>query len=212
MEFYMKEKFSTVVEGHVEIYDDTGKLLLSKKNAIHPANMAIAIARGLSNTPDYQIFKMKLGNSGTVYEGGEIVFRPPRTTQNTLYNATYVEVVDESDSNVGHDNSVTMIVDPGTTTSRVIVTCVISPNEAVDARPTDILDPDLPPVSSDVAGSIDPESKYFFDELGLFTRQTSGDDLDGAGDLMLSHLIFSPIEHTASRELTIIYSLLISVS
>lgn len=205
----MKENANIGISTLVEIFNDKGECLVSKENAIQPANMAIAIARGLSRTPNNYIYKIKLGNGGTTYDNGQIVFKPPRTTDNTLYNATYAEIVDESDSAVGPDNSVTMTVDPGTTTSRVITTVVITPNEAVDVRPTDIIDPTDPHAPQ----SIDPEGKYFFDELGLFTKQTSGDILDGAaGDLMLTHLIFSPIEHTASRELTIVYSLLISVS
>ena len=57
----------------------------------------------------------------------------------------------------------------------------------------------------------------FFDELGLFTHETANPStptslLSGAGELMLSHLIFSPIEHTGNRELTIVYTLTISVS
>ena len=57
-------------------------------------------------------------------------------------------------------------------------------------------------------------SPFFFDELGLFTKETGGlsTDLDPAGELMLSHLIFSPIEHTGNRELVIVYTLTISVS
>ena len=205
----MKEQLGAKFSTLVEIFNDKGECLVSKENAIQPANMAIAIARALSRSPNHYIHKIKLGNGGTSYDNGQIVFKPPRTTDNTLYNATYAEIIDESDSAVGADNSVTMTIDPGSTTARVIATVVITPNEAVDIRPTDIIDPTDP----NAPQSIDPEGKYFFDELGLFTKQTSGDILDGAaGDLMLTHLIFSPIEHTASRELTIVYSLLISVA
>lgn len=202
----MKETFTTTVDGHVQIFDNaTGELLVDEHNAIHPKNMATAIARGLSNTANYQIFKLKLGNQGTYIDGTQqIVFRTPNTTGDTadLYNPTYVEVVDELDGGVGSGNSVVFTNIPATTNTRVIVTCVVSSNEAIN-NPTD---------GGDGDPSLNPEGAYFFDELGLFTKQTDSNLLDGAGELMLSHLIFSPIEHTGNRELTIVYTLTISVS
>ncbi len=202
----MQECLKTTVSGHVLIKDNaTGEVLLDKYNAIHPKNMATAIARGLSNTPNYQIFKIKLGNGGTVINATQqIEFRPPTTTGDTadLYNPTYVEVIDENDAAVGAGNSVVFTNIPASTNTRVIATCVISSNEAVN-NPTD---------GGDGDPQLNPEGTYFFDELGLFTRQTDANLLDGAGELMLSHLIFSPIEHTGNRELTIVYTLTISVS
>jgi hypothetical protein len=202
----MQESLKTTVSGHVTIKDRaTGEVLVDKRNAIHARNMATAIARGLSNTTNHQIFKLKLGNGGTVINSSQqIEFRPPTTTGDAadLYNATYVEVVDENDSAVGAGNSVVFTNIPSSTSTRVIVTCVISSNEAIN-NPTD---------GGDGDDILNPEGTYFFDELGLFTRQTDTDLINGAGELMLSHLIFSPIEHTGNRELTIVYTLTISVS
>lgn len=208
------------IEGHVTITDNaTGEILLSKTNAVHSKNMATAIARGLSNTPNNQIFKLKLGNEGTYIDTSQqIVFRPPNVSGDTadLYNQTYVEIVDDGNALFGPGNSVTFSNIPASTNTRVIITCVISANEAVN-RPTDEADSATPtPVNvietPNVVATLDPNSQFFFDELGLFTKETSGTMLNGVGELMLSHLIFSPIEHTGSRELTIVYSLTISVS
>ncbi|MBT9137486.1 MAG: hypothetical protein DDT31_00017 [Syntrophomonadaceae bacterium] len=200
----MREILKTTVDGHVQIIDNTtGKVLIDKHNAIHPANMATAIARGLANSPNSQIYKIKLGNQGTYIDGTQqIIFRPPITTGSAanLYNATYAEIVDDTDIRVGVGNSVTMTNMPASTNARVIITSVISSNEAVN-RPTDQSGP-----------SVNPEGQFFFDELGLFTQETSGTLLNGIDELMLSHLIMSPIEHTGNRELTIIYTLTISVS
>jgi hypothetical protein len=211
------------VEGHVEIRDkSTGEVLLSKQNAIHPKNMATAIARGLSNSENYSIFKLKLGNRGTYINGTQqIVFQPPIVSGDDadLYNPTYVEVVDDADAGVGVGNSVVFTNIPASTNTRVIVTCVVSANEAFD-NPVDTSNsgqittgPDVGDVPTGPNG-INSASPFFFDELGLFTKQTSGSnaDLDPSGELMLSHLIFSPIEHTGNRELVIVYSLTISVS
>jgi hypothetical protein len=210
----MQELLHTVVDGHVQIFDDQGTCLLDKHNAIHPKNMATAIARGLSNTANYQIYKIKLGNQGTYIDSTQqIVFRPPNTTGDTadLYNPTYAEIVDDANASVGVGNSVTFSNVPASTNTRVIITAVISANEAIN-RATDEADSATPTADPDTDATLDPDSQFFFDELGLFTKETSGTLLDGAGELMLSHLIFSPIEHTGSRELTIVYTLTISVS
>ena len=200
----MRETIQTHVDGHVKITDNaTGEVLMDKHNAIHPKNMATAIARGLANSPNYQIYKLKLGNQGTYVDGTlQIIFRPPTTTGDTadLYNPTYVEIVDDANVGVGVGNSVTFTNVPASTNTRVIITAVISSNEAIN-NPTDQSGP-----------SLNPEGTFFFDELGLFTQETSGTLLVGTGELMLSHLIFSPIEHTGNRELTIVYTLTISVS
>jgi hypothetical protein len=204
----MKETFQTEVIGHVVISDrETGEILLEQDNAIHPKNMATAIARGLSNTPNYQIYKLKLGNRGTYINSNlQIVFNPPITTGDTadLYNATYAEIVDEADGSVGSGNSVLFTNIPNSTSTRVIITCVVAANEAYD-NSTDTTN------AGQIQGS-GTVSPYYFDELGLFTKQTTGDLLTGSGELMLSHLIFSPIEHTGNRELVITYTLTISVS
>jgi hypothetical protein len=202
------EALKTLVSGHVLIKDSgTGEILLDEHNAINPKNMATAIARGLSDSANFQIYKMKLGNGGTYINGTQqIVFNPPITTGDTanLYNPTYVEVVDSAASDVGVGNSVTFTNIPASTNTRVIVTMVVSANEGFN-NPSD----------TNNSGQINSSgSPYFFDELGLFTKQTSGLDTDLApvGELMLSHLIFSPIEHTGNRELVIVYTLTISVS
>lgn len=206
----ISETLKTVVSGHVQIRDRaTGEVLVDKHNAIHPKNMATAIARGLSNTTNHTIFKMKLGNRGTYINGTQqIVFNPPITTGDTadLYNPTYVEIVDDGDAGVGVGNSVVFTNIPASTNTRVIVTCVVSANEGFDNA-----------ADTNNVGQIEGGpgvSPFFFDELGLFTKETSGlsTDLDPAGELMLSHLIFSPIEHTGNRELVIVYTLTISVS
>lgn len=203
-----KDSFKTLVTGHVTISDrGTGEVLLDKTNAIHPKNMATAIARGLSNSANQQIFKIKFGNRGTYINGTQqIVFNPPITTGDTadLYNPTYAEIVDDLATGVGVGNSVTFTNIPASTSTRVIVSCVISANEGFENA-----------ADTNNEGQIEgapTTSPYFFDELGLFTKETSGSLLDGLNEMMLSHLIFSPIEHTGNRELVVVYSLTISVS
>jgi len=206
----MKEDFQTKVIGHVQIKDDLGNVLVDKKNAIHPGNMAIALARGLSNTSHYQIYKMKLGNQGTYVDTSQqIVFRPPNTSGSTanLYNPTYVEVVDDSDAAVGVGNSVTYTNVPNSTSTRVIITCIIAANEAINRSTDQALN------QTQNSAEVATNSTYFFDELGLFSAGTGQPSLlNETDELMLSHLVFSPIEHTGNRELTIVYTLTITVT
>ena len=214
-----QETLHAVVSGHVQIKDRaTGEVLVDQQNAIHPKNLATAFARGLSNSANYQIFKLKLGNKGTYLNASsQIVFNPPITTGDSadLYNATYVEIVDDSAVGVGSGNSVTYTNIPASTNTRVIVTCVISANEAFTNAADTTNAGQIGGAADNVpGGGTSTVSPYFFDELGLFTKETSGSstDLDPAGELMLSHLIFSPIEHTGNREFVIVYTLTISVS
>lgn len=208
----MKDLFKTNIETNVKIVDRaTGEVLVDKPNAIHPANMAVALARGLANSANHQIYKIKLGNQGTYIDTNQqIVFQPTNTVSSTidltadLYNPTYVEVVDDQSVGLGAGNSVAWTSIPASTSTRVIVTAVISSNEAIN-NPTD-----TGPTPGQIESVGDP---YFFDELGLFTAGTGSPSLlDENDELMLTHLIFSPIEHTGNRELTIIYTITITVS
>jgi hypothetical protein len=179
----------------------TGKILLDKFNAIHNKNMAIAIARGLSaepagtsGIPKHQIYKIKLGNGGSNVDSmSMITFQPPNVTGSTanLYNSTYSEVIDESQVGTPSENSVTYQVSPAPDTTAVVVcTATIAAGEPAGQS------------LSDAPSGTSMDSQYAFDELGLFTSD----------DLLLTHIVFSPILKTASRELVITYTLTISVS
>ena len=68
----MNEHFKVQVLGHVNIRDaKTGSLVLAKSNAIHPQNMAQAIARSLSRDANGSIFKMVFGNGGTFFNSSQ---------------------------------------------------------------------------------------------------------------------------------------------
>ena len=167
---------TTKVKGHVTIADGkTGEVLLDKDNAVHNKNMAIAIARGLSNEPadtasgigKHQIYRMKFGNGGSDVSSMNVITYTPQ------------------------ENSVTYQESPAPDTSTIVIcTCTIAANEPSGQDLTDS------------PGDPDANSQYSFDELGLFTYD----------NLLLTHIIFSPILKTANRELVITYTLTISVS
>lgn len=189
------QNFTTKVRGHVLIEDVmTGEILLNKNNAIHNKNMAIAIARGLAHEDNGAIYKLRLGNGGSSVDGtNAITYQAPNVVGATagLYNATYEEIIDDTDLAVPIENSVSYqtAADPSTT-SIIICSATISASEPLDQDITD-----SPP-------NPNPDTAYAFDELGLFTFD----------DKLLTHIIFSPILKTANRELVITYTLTVSVS
>lgn len=194
---------NTKVNGHVTITDGkTGEVLLDKDNAVHNKNMAIVIARGLSNEPadtasgigKHQIYKMKFGNGGSFVSGMNVItyLQPNVTDPNAaLWNRTYDEVIDEGQASTPQENSVTYQESPAPDTSTIVIcTCTIAAGEPSGQDLTDS------------PGDPNANSQYSFDELGLFTYD----------NLLLTHIIFSPILKTANRELVITYTLTISVS
>lgn len=212
----------TKVTGHVKIQDkNTLEVLRDEFNAVHPKNMGIAIARGLSNEPKQCVYKIKMGNGGT-YQGGtgEITYLPPNTvgagpsttTGSKLYNYTYTAVVDDLATGiVGVGNSVIHPAtedNAGAVYSTVVISAVISSGaglagQALSDSPNNtganLTDPNFNPIDPTATNLA---NQFVFDELGLFTED----------EYMLTHLIFSPIEKTANRELLITYTLTITVA
>lgn len=108
----MKERLPIVVEGHVKITDDLGHVLLDKKNAVHPQNMARVISRALANESNFFIYRIAYGNGGTVVDPtGLVIFKTPndglppdlQEWRSRLYNETYSEIIDDSNLLIGVD-------------------------------------------------------------------------------------------------------------
>lgn len=102
-----KETLSIAVNGHCNIADITDPnqpvVLLDKHNAIHPANIARLFARGLSNEPNSNIYRIAFGNGGTIVdEAFTITYKTPNdgqspdvnTWDSRLYNETFSKIVD----------------------------------------------------------------------------------------------------------------------
>ena len=190
----MEMNFKTKIKGHVLVKDkNTNEVLVDKFNAVHPQNMAKVIARGLANESNQQIFQIALGNGGTYIDSTQsIVYNSPNIIGQSadLYNVTYTEIVDDGNLNVGTGNSVISQAAPSPDiSSLVICTIQLSANEPAGQATTD-------------GETSNPNSAFTFDELGLKT-------VDG---LLLSHIVFNPIEKNAQRELIISYTLTVSVS
>lgn len=179
--------------GAIKIIDPfTGEVILNKKNAIHPQNLALVIARGLAHQADSTVFQLSFGNGGTFFNSSnQLVFRPPSVVgASSLYNQTYTVQVDDVDSGTPTTNSVLASSSPAPAISSIVtVQALLAPNEPAGQAVADNLTTNL-------------DADFVFDEMCLKTK-------DG---LMLSHLVFSPIEKTSNRAFLITYTLTISAS
>ncbi len=199
------------VKGHVKVEDDLGNVLVDKKNAVHPQNMARVIARGLSNEKNQIIHRIAFGNGGTEIDAAfNITFKTPndgqppdtQTWESRLYNETYSEVIDDSNTALlgtdpgsagpqvgtrpgGGGNptddpaSVEHVSGPGTRsrelglTSEVVVVAVLNPSE-----PSGQLSNDRTPNNINNA--------FTFDEIGLFTTGAPAAAAAGSQDVDVS--------------------------
>lgn len=179
----MKDGMNVQINTNVLIKDETNnKILVNKSNAIHPQNMSRILARALSNEPNSIIHRMAFGNGGTFKDVGDnLVFNPPNDGtidgwESRLYNETYSEIVDESNTNLGMDlgSAGPNVIRPGGGSdptsdpvgagvtsqeagikSNVIIKVFLNENEP-DGQDLSILNPT-------------GEEDFVFDEIGLYS-------------------------------------------
>jgi hypothetical protein len=187
------------VTGHLIIREpETGLILLDKRNAIHYENFSVAIARALANRPDGNIHEMHFGNGGSTVSGtGAITYFPPNITGSSanLYNPTYFKVVNDlsplnSDSTknfieVNHLNN--------TVYTDTVITCTLDYSEPSGQAAFD--------------DETNLESDFVFDEIGLKTY----DPIAGEG-LLMTHVIFNPIQKSLNRLIEIVYTLRVQMA
>lgn len=197
--------------GHVKIEDDLGDVLLDNTNAVHPQNMARIIARALSNESNSRIHRIAFGNGGTEIDAAlTISFKTPndgqppdtQTWESRLYNETYSEVIDDSNTVLlGSDpgssgpkvgtrsgggavvsddpSSIEHVSGPGVRsrelglTSEVVIIAVLNPSE-----PTGQLSNDQTATTMN--------SSFTFDELGLYTSGLPAAASAGTQDIDVS--------------------------
>lgn len=198
-----QESPSIIVKGHLLITDkDTGEVVLNQGNAIHPENFSYALANAIgdrigkgSSTVLGQIKNMAFGRGGsTVSAGtGRIAYLSPNTVGRdaSLYQQTYTKLVDDNDplmdpvDAIGNNIIVNHV--PGNLFSDLIITCTLDATEPSGQ------------VALDNAGQT--EGDFVFDEIGL---------VDSTG-LLLTHIIFHPIQKTLNRILQVTYNIRIQI-
>jgi len=196
------------VEGHLKIWDDaTGEVIVDNRNAINPENISVAMARSFSNKGG-TVYEVHFGNGGTVINDlGVISYNAPRVTSSTaeLYSPTYYKVVDENDPNNvdGTKNYITSSHLSGLNYTDLVVNAILDYTEPSVGSKFNLAN-----VSQDALDNAsDFNGAFVFDEIGL---KSKGDTLNSG--LLLSHIIFHPVQKAANRLFRIRYTLRIRVA
>ena len=180
------------IEGHIKIHNpETGEVFINKRNAIHYENISIALAQSLANSGQGFIYEMAFGNGGTAVDPtGIVTYLTPNSTGSnaSLYNQTYSKVVDDRSSNN---------VDP---TRNFIETRHVTGTNYTDVFVTCLLDYGEPCGQQAFDNSNDNTGLYIFDELGLKSYSSLGNSL------LLTHVIFHPVQKSLNRLIQIDYT------
>lgn len=182
------ENSGVFVQGHLKIFDpETKEIFLNKRNAIHHENLSYAIAKSLANKTNGFISTMHFGNGGSsVDPTGVIIYLPPQTnvTNSDLYNPTFSKIVDDTNATNADPlrNKMEIRHVPGTVYSDILVTCLLDYGEPAGQ------------LAFDNAANLD--SDFVFDELGLKSPD----------NLLLTHVIFHPIQKSINRLIQIDYT------
>ena len=184
----------TSIQGFLKVYDPkSGEVFVDKKNAIHYENISYCMANTLADRNKGFIYKMAFGNGGSAVDPtGVITYLPPNTTgQNaSLYNETYSKVVDDNSAadTDPSNNYMTVVHTSGNVYTDIITTCLLDYGEPAGQQAFD--------------NSTNFNGEYVFDELGLQCWNGSASNL-----LLITHVIFHPIQKSLNRQIQIDYTL-----
>lgn len=180
------------IEGHIKIYDPVSKeIYINKRNAIHYENMSIALAESIGNSGQGFIYEMAFGNGGTAVDPtGIITYLTPNSSgaNASLYNQTFAKVVNDRSSNN---------VDP---TRNYVESRHVTGTNYTDVFVSCLLDYGEPDGQSAYDNTNNNEGAYVFDELGLKSYSSSGNSL------LLTHVIFHPVQKSLNRLIQIDYT------
>ena len=180
-------------EGHIKIFDPTTKeIFIDNRNAIHYENMSVAMVQSLSNQGQGTVYQMAFGSGGTIVDPtGLITYLTPNTigVNSSLYNQTYVKVVDQNAiENADPARNLMQVRHvSGATYSDILISCLLDYGEPLEQQAFD--------------NSVDMNGNFVFDELGLVSYNPSG-----TGKL-LTHVVFHPVQKSLNRLLQIDYTI-----
>jgi len=192
------ESSGVYIRGHIKIFDpETKEVFIDKPNAIHYENMSVALANSIADKGQNFIYEMNFGNGGTsVDPTGIITYLPTNTVgQNAnLYNPTYSKIVDNTaianPDPVNNNMSISHI--PGTVYTDILVSCLLDYGEPSGQAAFD--------------NSTNLNGQYVFDELGLRGRSTDGTSGLTSTGLLLTHVVFHPVQKSLNRLIQIDYT------
>ena len=182
------------IEGHIKIYNpESGEIFINKRNAIHYENISIALANSLADTGNGFVYEMAFGNGGTAIDPtGIITYLTPNSSGSnaSLYNQTYSKVVNQNSSNNldPSRNYIEVRHVTGTNYSDLFVTCLLDYGDGNNSGQ----------LAFDNATATN--GTFVFDELGLKSFSSTGNSL------LLTHVIFHPVQNSLNRLIQIDYT------
>mgnify|MGYP000129566219 FL=1 len=215
------DKIDSQVIGTLKIYDkDSGEILVQKKNAIHPGNMAYVLASALAGTATSvnasgsapSINWMGFGNGGSV-STTTLSYRSPRVSStydqlpitssgSSLYVPKYEQETVNTVYYPGQDMS-------GKTVPNNTAKVNFSVNLTHAAYATAVGET-IP--ASDSSSDNVAVAAFTIDEIGLLSGVTNSGVLDKTKTLMLTHVTFHPVLLAANRTIVIDYTVTIQIS
>jgi hypothetical protein len=200
--------------GWVKITDPkTGEILVEQENAIHLGNLSAAIVMALCSDDKGHIRYMAFGNGGTrITSNGDILYRTPnvsniRKVTDSLYNELFKkEIIFDGDNEVNpiFSNSTYSDLKALVTLSEIEAGLTQQVYDRADTLNRSTIDGSLTSYDEDAV----------FDELALYVGSPfiSGLLSDNNEALMITHLIFNPIQKAANRGLQIEYTIRIQLT
>ncbi len=183
------------IQGHIKIYDpNTKEVFIDKRNAIHYENFSIALAKSIANQGEGTIAEMVFGNGGTrVDPTGIITYLTPNNVGSgaSLYNQTYYKTIDgrlPSSLDPSRNFIETRHI-AGVTYTDILVSCLLDFGE--------------PAGQSAFDNATNSDSQFVFDELGLKSYDSAGPN-EG---MLLTHVIFHPVQKSLNRMIQIDYTI-----
>jgi hypothetical protein len=182
------------IEGHIKIFDPiSNEIYVNKRNAIHYENMSIALANTLANSGNGFVYEMAFGSGGTsVDPTGIITYLTPNSSgaNASLYSEQFKKIVDERSSNNTDPtrNYTEARHVTGTNYTDLFVTCLLDYGDG-NAAGQQAFD-----------NATSTSTALVFDELGLKSYSPTGNSL------LLTHVIFHPVQKSLNRLIQIDYT------
>lgn len=197
----MIDRYTPSVSGFLKITDqETGEVLVDKENAVHFGNLSSAIAESLSGLDRGHIRYMAFGNGGTTIDSvGGILYKEPdvsnsRDESASLYSEIFNNEIDQSNDN----NTLPILGSSGFADIKITVTL-------------DFIETGLVQDSIDRAVSVNEDA--VFDEIAVYTGAPGiSTALANSTDaLLVTHIVFNPVQKSQNRILKIDYTIRIQL-
>jgi hypothetical protein len=222
-----KDKINVQAIGTLKISDkETGTVLVDKRNAIHPGNMAYIMASALGGKPTSvnssgsspYINWMAFGNGGSS-STTTISYRSPRvfttydglpitSSNSTLYSKTYQQEVVSTVYAPGEDMGGGNLVPENTSKVNFKVEMSHSEYEAMQQ----LSDPSITTPATDSSTDTTSVTAFTFDEIGLLAGVSTPTGMDETKTLMVTHVTFHPVLLSANRTIVVDYTITVQLS